>query len=218
MTVVFAVMLLAFTNEMTDFMDDPVDNFLEFFGIDRGKTTPEVTDTRIIILGIKQMSILETVRGDILIQKRVVQEKTSILKDAELRVQFYGRLTAGVDLSQIQDGDVILHSDTRVEVHLPPAQITGCYLQDPEILESSCGTNFLGTANCSDTFQRLQETAYDRGIVDLLQAAEELDLLTEAIQNAENSVAGLLREFGFTDIEFVRSEAVLPPDETCLPR
>lgn len=216
-TIVFAITVLAFTNEVSDFMDAPVDNVLELIGIDRGRSTPEVTDTRIIVLGIKQLSVLETVRGDILVQKTVVQEKSSVLKDARLRVQFYGRLTAGVDLSQIADDDIIVQSPDAIEVHLPPAQITGCYLQDPEILESSCGTNFLGMGNCSDTFQRLQKTAYDRGLVDLLQAADELNLLDEAIANAETSIASLLREFGFESITFIRSDETLPPDATCLP-
>lgn len=214
--VVFALIALAFTNELTDFFDDPVDNLLEMAGIDRGQSTPEVVDARVVVLGIQNLAVIETTRADILVDETVVQEKTFVLRDAKLRVQYSGRVTAGLDLSLIEDGDVTVEGPDRVTIDLPPAQITGCYLRDQEILENTCGTNMLGTANCSDTYENLQQTAHNRALSDLLETAQEQDVTGMAIESAEGAISGLLQDLGFDEIAFNRSPETLPPDDSCL--
>jgi len=217
LTLVFAVMAVAFTQEVTDFLDEPWNRISELLGF-TGNATPEVTDTKVIVLGIQKMSFLETTRGDIMIEKTVVQEKTFVLKDASLHIRYIGRVTAGIDLSLITESDVILNPDNSLTVNMPPAQISGCYLQDPEILDSGCGTSFLGMADCDATLDQLQEVAYDRALVDLLETTQELELLNTAYENAEDSVAAFLNTLGYRDeqIEFRRSSEVLPPDESCI--
>lgn len=214
--VVAGIVILAFTNRLTGFMDDPLDNTLELLGIDRGQTEPEVIDARVVVLGIQNLALLETTRGDILVDETVVQEKTFVLRDARLRVQYAGRVTAGLDLSRLGEQDVVVEMPDRVTINLPPAQITGCYLRDPEIIENTCGTNLLGMADCSATYERLQRTAYERARVDLLETAQELDVLTDAIESAESAIAGLLRDLGFEEITFNRSTETLPPDDSCV--
>ncbi|HML22209.1 MAG TPA: DUF4230 domain-containing protein [Aggregatilinea sp.] len=214
---VFGAIALAFTNEVTDFFDDPVDNLLEMVGIDRGNSTPEVVDARVVVLGIQELAVIETTRADILVDETVVQEKTFVLRDARLRVQYSGRVTAGVDLSLIEDGDVIVEGPERVTINLPPAQITGCYLRDPEILENTCGTNVLGMANCSDTYETLQQTAYNRAMSDLLDTAQEQDVTGLAIASAESAISDLMKNLGITEITFNRSTDTLPPDDSCMP-
>lgn len=216
-TVTIAIMMIAFTQEVTDFFKNPFDNILEGFGIDTGKSTPEIVDTRLIVLGIKKLAVLETTRGDILIEETAVQEKTMLLKDAKLRMQYTGRVTAGIDLALIDESSIENSPDGRVIIALPPAQITGCYLQNPVVIENTCGTNVLGMANCSDTFEKLQDTTYTRALQDLLATAEELKLRELAYQNAEEAIAGLLSDLGFENVEFRRSMEVLPPDDSCLP-
>lgn len=215
LTLALAIMMLAFTQQMTSFFDDPVDKVLEMFGIDRGNTEAEVVDTQLILLGIKDMAMLETTRGDILIEETVVQPKTFLLKDARLRVQYLGRVTAGIDLSQITEANILEQTDDRLVIQLPPAQITGCYLQYHDTLENTCGTNVLGMADCSATFERLNETAYERGMQDLLRTAEELAILDIAYDNAETAIAGLLRDLGFETIEFRHSDPLPITAENC---
>jgi hypothetical protein len=214
---IFGVIALAFTNELTDFFDDPVDNVLEMVGIDRGNSTPEVVDARVVVLGIQELALIETTRAELLTDVTVVQEKSFVLRDARLRVQYSGRVTAGVDLSLIEDGDVIVEGPERVTINLPPAQITGCYLRDPEILENTCGTNVLGMANCSDTYETLQQVAYNRSMSDLLDTAQEQDVTGLAIASAESAISDLLKNFGITEITFNRSTDTLPPDDSCMP-
>ncbi|WP_119072600.1 DUF4230 domain-containing protein [Aggregatilinea lenta] len=213
--IVFALIALAFTNELTDFFDDPVDNVLEMIGIDRGNSTPEVVDARVVVLGIQKLAVIETTRADILVDETVVQEKSFVLRDARLRVQYSGRVTAGVDLSLIEDEDIVMEEANRVTISLPPAQITGCYLRDPEIIENTCGSNVLGMANCSDTYENLQKTAYNRAMSDLLDTAEEQDVVGTAIESAESAISDLLGNFGITEITFNRSTETLPPDDSC---
>jgi hypothetical protein len=217
LTITFAAILFAFTQSVTNFFGDAWDGARDLFGIGDG-ATPEVVDTQVIVLGIRHMSVLQTTSGDILIEKEVVQEKTSLLKDAKLRIRYIGRATAGIDLAQITDQSVTVGPENHITIELPPAQITGCYLRDPEILENSCGTSFLGVADCSDTYERLQDKAYERAIGDLLDTAQELNLAEQAYQSAEATIADLLRDLGYStdSVSFTRRNETLPPDDSCL--
>lgn len=206
---------IAVTQGVRGFMGDTWSFFEDLLGFG-GDSEPEVVDTTVIVLGIKELAFLETVSGDVMIEKTVVQEKTSVLKDAKLRIRYVGRVTAGIDLSLITVEDITVQADNTLVVSLPPVQYSGCYLQNPEILSSTCGTNFLGLGDCSDTFKRMQETAHERAIKELLETAEKLELLDQAYQNAEQAVYGLLHNMGYNDVQFVRSEESLPPNESCV--
>lgn len=214
MTLVLALLIVAMVVDLADFLGDPVDNFLAVFGIEKDSTPVEV-DSRTIVLGIQDLAVLQTVSSDIQITKQVVD--TGAAPDAELRMTYIGEVTAGIDLSAITEADVVINPDGSTMITLPPTQITGCSLRNPQIERSSCTDIPLGVQDCDSVLKRLQEEAYDRATEELLETATELDLLDLAQANAETAVYGLLQNFGYEQVQFQHSDAVLPPDDSCIP-
>jgi hypothetical protein len=213
LTLVFAFLMLVMIIGVADFLGDPLDNFLGVFGFE-DDATPQVVDSRTIVLGIKEMALLQTVSGDIQVTKTVVD--TGPAPDAELRVSFVGHVTAGIDLSLIGDEDVQVNPDGSLTIILPPAQLTGCYLGKPEILTRNC-TDIPFVQDCAQIVQRMQAEAYDRAIDELRETAYEQDLTGLAYGEAEARIFDLLNRLGHTRIVFQRSAEGSAVAETCFP-
>ncbi len=201
------------TVQAMDFLRDPLGGFLGVFGFDPN-ATPQEVDSRTIVLGIQQMAILQTTSGDIEITKTVVD--TGAAPDAELTVSYVGHVTAGIDLSQVTEENVLVNPDGSVTVTLPPAYLTGCYLGKAQILNQSC-TDIPFVQDCNKIVAELRSVAYDRALEELRATAEELQLAENAYQEAEAQLYDLLGSFGFTRITFQRSEGTASPDASCYP-
>lgn len=208
LVIVFGIMALAFTEQLTDFGGD----IRSFLGLE--ETTPEVVDTQIIVLGIQTMALLQTTSGDLLIEKEVVEDQTW-RKDPFVKMRYVGRVTAGIDLGAIAAGDVVVASPDSVIVALPPAYLTGCYLENATQLDASCGTTFLGLSSCTDKINQLQQVAQRRAKEDLIDMAAELGIVETAYDAAEGAIRALLTDLGFETIQFSRSTAEAPIDPSC---
>ena len=202
------------TVQAMDFLRDPLGGFLGVFGFD-ANATPQEVDSRTIVLGIQQMALLQTASGDIEITKTVVD--TGAAPDAELTVSYVGHVTAGIDLSQVTEENVLIAPDGSVTITLPPAYLTGCYLGKAQILNQDC-TDIPFVQDCNKIVAELRSVAYDRALEELRATAEELQLTELAYQQAETQLYDLLGNFGFTAITFRRSEAAVPPDASCYPQ
>ncbi|MBN1202631.1 MAG: DUF4230 domain-containing protein [Anaerolineae bacterium] len=213
LTLVIAFAIAVMVLGVADFIGDPLDPFLNIFGFE-DDATPQVADSRTIVLGIQDLALLQTVSSDIEITKTVID--TGPAPDAELRMSYIGRVTLGIDLAQIAETDVIVNPDNSLTIMLPPVQITGCTLGSPDIVESSCTEIPFGLQDCDGIFEGLQETAYKRSMEELLETTYELELPALAYDNAEAAIAGLLNKLGFEQVTFQRSDEELPPSETCL--
>lgn len=214
MTLVVACMALVMTFEFASFMRDPLDNFLEVFGFD-ADAEPQTVDSRTIVLGIKEMAVLQTASGDILISKTVVDSGAA--PDAEITVNYIGNVTAGIDMALVTEEHIITDDRGDLTVILPPAQLTGCYLGKPEIVNRRC-TGIPLAQDCGKIIERLQGVAYDRALEELRETAYELNLAELAYQEAESRLYDLLGSLGYSDITFERSEEVLPPSPSCFPQ
>lgn len=212
-TLVVACMALVMTVQIASFLRDPLDNFLAIFGFE-SDSTPVVVDNRTIVLGIRDMALLQTTTGDIQITKTVVD--TGPAPDAELKVSYIGHVTAGIDLAQVTEQSLVFAPDGSLTVFLPPAQLTGCYLGKPDVLSRQC-TDIPLAQDCGKIIQRLHDEAYDRAIDELRDTAYELDLLTLSYQEAEARVYDLLRSLGYEQVTFELSGEELPPSDTCFP-
>lgn len=208
--IVFAVFALGFFDSLTDLGAD----LRTFLGLEAA--TPEVVDTVVIVQGIRSMALLQTTAGDLLIEKEVVEDQP-LREDPYVRMRFVGRVTAGIDLSAIEQGDIVVTSPDSVRVTLPPAHLTGCYLEKPTQLGASCGTTFFGLLSCTDKIEQLQQVAQNRAKGDLVRMADELGIVARAYDAAEGAVSGLLSDLGFETIEFARSTADMPDDPSCQP-
>lgn len=211
MTLVIACMALVMTFEVASFMRDPLDNFLAVFGFDPD-ADPQIVDSRTIVLGIKEMAVLQTTSGDILISKTVVDSGAA--PDAEITVNYIGSVTAGIDMALVTEDHIIIDDGGRLAVILPPAQLTGCYLGKPDIVKRQC-TGIPLAQDCGQIVERLQSVAFDRALDELRETAFELDLLELSYQEAESRLYELLHNLGYSDISFQRSNQVLPPSPTC---
>lgn len=209
--VAVVVLTAMLTLQFSDFLRDPFDSVLSVFGFETD-SEPEVVDNRTIVLGIREMAVLQTATGDIQVDKTVVD--TGAAPDAELRVSYVGVVTAGIDLSLVAEEDIIANADGSVTVILPPAQLTGCYLGKPDVVSRSC-TDIPGLQDCGKIVNGMQDEAYDRSIDELRETALEMNLLQLAYEEAEARLAILLDSLGYERVRFERSPEPLPASETC---
>lgn len=204
-------MALVMTFEFASFLRDPLDNFLAVFGFD-ADSEPEVVDSTTIVLGIQEMALLQTASGDLLISKTVVD--TGAAPDAEITVSYIGHVTAGVDLALVTTDNILTDESGTLTIILPPAQLTGCYLGKPDIVQRNC-TDIPLVQDCGKIVESLQDEAYDRALEELRETAYELNLLELAYQEAESRIFDLLKNLGHTDVTFQLSDDILPPSDTC---
>ncbi len=213
LTLVVACMALIMTLQVADFLGDPANNFLAVFGFEKN-ATPVVTDSRTIVLSVRELALLETVQSGVVITKTVVDSGAA--PDAELQISYTGTIKAGIDLATIGEDDVTTTPDGAVRLVLPPLRITYCDLGKPEVHTWTC-RGWAGLQDCSSRYERMQSEAYNRAMSDLLEAAETMDLLGLARQNAEATLYDLLQKLGFASVTFEVAGETLPPDPSCQP-
>ncbi|MBN1564186.1 MAG: DUF4230 domain-containing protein [Anaerolineae bacterium] len=208
LAIVAAAVILTLT--FSDFLRDPLDGFLGIFGF--GDSDPVEVDSTTIVLGIQEMAVLETIEGTIQIEKTVVDKGAS--PDAEIRVRYISEIRAGIDLSLITEDDIVVNEDGSLIILLPPAQITLCDLGKPDVVDRTC-TDIPLVQDCGKIVDGMLDTAYDRGIEELRETAYELDLLSQANDEAERRIYDLIKGLGYENITFKRSELILPDDPSC---
>jgi len=164
-------------------------------------SAPRVYPTATILRQVQTLSQLVTVK--------YVMEKVEILEDPStnpLRQMLpdntrvilvaHGIVKAGVDLAQLKPGDLRI-SGKKVEVHLPPAQITDAYLDEKQTQVIEHTTGFLRSFN-KDLEQNTRQNALDG----IRRAARNSGILKEAADRAQNQVSHLLQSLGFEEVTF----------------
>jgi hypothetical protein len=163
-------------------------------------SAPRTYNTAVLLRQVQTLSQLVTVK--------YVLEKVVILEDPpqnpvrrllpdETRVILvaHGIVKAGVDLSRLKNGDLKL-SGNRIEITLPPAQITDSYLDDTQTKVIERNTSFLRDFN-KDLEQNARQTAVD----DIRRAAKSSGILKDADERARAQLRLLFEELGF-EVEF----------------
>ncbi len=193
------------------------DDIRDLLGLGGGDEKPQVTDVTTIVLETRRLARLETISGDILVEERVVRKNSSILRDSVLEIRWVGRVEAGIDLSQISEDDFIVNSeDGSIEITLPPAQLTGCFLQEPQQLSGTTCGNLSPLQSCTDRLKELQEEAYSAGIDYLYNTAMEADYIGQSMTEAQAVLRNLFRRLGYDKVTFHLSTEVAPPDVSCV--
>lgn len=213
LVLVFAFLLVVTIVNVSGFLRDPVDNFLAVFGFE-SNTTPQEVDSQTVVLGIREMALLQTASGDIQITKTVVD--TGPAPDAELAVSYVGYVTAGIDLAEVGEEDLVVAGDGSLTVTLPPAHLTGCFLGKPTVLARSC-TDIPFVQDCGRVIQGLHDKAYDRALEELRETAYEMNLVELAYTEAETRIYDLLSQLGYDTLRFERSPEEMPAAATCFP-
>lgn len=194
-----------------------VDDVRELFGIDTGDEEPVVTDVTTILLRTQEQGILQTYSGEILVEERVERANASFLRNSVLEIRWVGLVQAGVDLTQMTEDDFeVNEADGSIVVHLPPASLTGCFLQQPQRLSGTTCGDLSPFQSCSDRLSDMEEVAYSNGIDYLFSTAMEANFVGEASQQAQDVLRGFFRELGYERVTFIVDPTPGAPHSSCV--
>ncbi len=160
----------------------------------RPDRTPRFTNTAAVLTQIQGLAQLVTVKY--VMEKVVILEDVRIYGESRVLLIAHGVVKAGVDLSQIERGDIEVDG-TNLTIRLPRCTITDVYLDEDktQVLEHSTGL--------LRRFDKdLQQNARREGLDAIRRAARDSGILDEAQTRAELQLRLFFSQFGFTEIEF----------------
>ena len=153
-----------------------------------------------VVVAIRSLSRLETAQFHMerVIDLRQKQEALLGMIDTEDAILLVAaaRVSAGVDLDKIDDGDVDVSEDRkRVTIRLPQPEVFESALDNERTYVHTRETGFL-----ADRAEGLETKARQEAEKQLREAAMEAGLLKIARDNAKQTVTSLLRSLGFEQI------------------
>ena len=163
-----------------------------------GRSTSIDISSPAVVDKIRQLSRLETVvysLDKIVSGSRENPYIPDFLVGDKLLLVAHGEVIAGVDLSQIQPGDVSVRGD-RVTVRLPAAQVLTTRIDNGRTRIYSRATGLLVPAD-----QNLESEVRLAAEQQIAQAALSDGVLDKARQNARASVSALLFGLGFHAVD-----------------
>lgn len=133
-------------------------------------------------------------------------------KDALLLVAV-GDVTAGVDLSQLQDGDVTVDAATHtVHVRLPAPEITSSALDEKATHVYQRSTDVMAERN-----EQLESDARRAAEEQMRQAALAAGILDRARTSADRTLRALLRSLGWEQVEITWADKRSPGTPSAVP-
>lgn len=173
--------------------------------LDPQKLLPQPTPTiypsaATVIEGVQALSRLETASYQIekVITAESGQGPLGFLFGDKLLLIAYGKMIAGVDLSQIGPSDLQTTDDGTVYVRLPPAEVFVATLDNSRTYVYDRRTGVAGMNAQLETSARQEAERL------MLQAAIENGLLETAEDNARNVLRSLILSLGFRHVIFVK--------------
>jgi uncharacterized protein YneF (UPF0154 family) len=169
-----------------------------------------IPDPVTVLLEVQDLSNLETAAYSVekIITAESGQGPFGFLFGDRLILVAHGKVVAGVDLSKMEDGDIVVDADGRVEVTLPPAEVLHVYLDNDQSYIYDRDTGFIGMNPALETEAR---KAAER---EILNAAVEDGILDIAQQNAEAYIGRFILSLGFKAVDFTE---VTPVEPTAVP-
>jgi len=159
-------------------------------------STQRVLGTATVLQQVQTLSELITVKY--VMEKVVIFEDVKWYPGGDNRVLLvaHGIVKAGVDLKQIEPGDVSV-TGRSISLRLPSARITDAYLDDKEtrVIERTTGILRLFDKD-------LEQTARKIAVGDIHRAAREAGILKDAEDRARDQLKILLLQSGFEQVEF----------------
>lgn len=158
--------------------------------------TQRVLGTATVLQQVQTLSELITVKY--VMEKVVIFEDVKWYPGGDNRVLLvaHGIVKAGVDLKQIEPGDVTVSGKT-LSLRLPPARITDAYLDEKEtrVIERTTGLLRLFDKD-------LEQNARQIAVGDIHRAARNAGILRDAEERARAQLRALLLQSGFEQVEF----------------
>jgi Protein of unknown function (DUF4230) len=171
---------------------------MHLIGALRGGRTAINVDQPTVVHQIQQLQRLETVSYTM--DKIIAGEHENpylpkFLAGDRLLLVVHGEVIGGIDLSQLQPGDVQVQRQ-KVSVHLPAAEVFSTRIDNAKTRVYSRDTGLFSAPDPNLETEVRQEAERQ-----LQQAALQDGILKTASENARSTISGMLRGFGFQEVD-----------------
>ncbi len=175
--------------------------------------TPTILpDPITVIHEIRSLARLETIQYTMekVITAQTGQNQLGFLFGDKLIFVAHGTVIAGIDMSKMQPEDMWVKGQV-LYVRLPPAEVFVTTLDNNKSYVYNRDTGLLTKGDVN-----LETTARAAAEKEILQAALDEGVLSQAQQNGEDYLSRLFRGLGFPDVVFVNDKTPQPTVEPTL--
>lgn len=168
------------------------------FWLFRGGRTRMNVDQPTVVRQIQQLQRLETVSytmDKIISGEHANAYLPQFLAGDRLLLVVHGEVIGGINLAGLQPGDVQVQGQ-RVSIHLPPAEVFGTRIDNARTRVYSRDTGLFSSPD-----PNLESEVREEAERELQQAALQDGILKIAAQNARNTISGMLKGFGFHEVD-----------------
>lgn len=177
------------------------------------QATPEVRPDPVTVLkSMRDLAQLQTAEFNmekIITAKKGEESLFGLFSDSLIFVAV-GKVTAGVDLGKLTEGDIRVTSFQTATLRLPSAELFIATLDNSKSYVANRDTGLLASAD-----PNMETMARQAGESAIREAALEGGILEIADENAKMVLEGLLKSLGFAHVIFVDGE--MPPPENINP-
>jgi hypothetical protein len=171
---------------------------LQLVGLRGGRTLIKV-DQPTVVHQIQQLQRLETVSYTM--DKIISGEHDNpylpqFLAGDRLLLVVHGEVVGGINLAVLQASDVLINGQ-KVSIHLPPAEVLSTRIDNAKTRVYSRDTGLFSSPDPNLESEVRQEAERQ-----LRQAALQDGVLQIAAENARGTISGMLKGFGFREVDF----------------
>jgi len=171
---------------------------LELMGILRGGRTQINVGQPTVVRQIQQLQRLETVSytmDKIISGEHANAFLPKFLAGDRLLLVVHGEVVGGINLSGLQPADVLVRGK-KVSIHLPATEVFSTRIDNAKTKVYSRDTGLLSSAD-----PNLESEVREEAERQLQQSALQDGILKVAADNARNTISGMLKGFGFQEVE-----------------
>lgn len=164
----------------------------------RGGRTKINVDQPTVVHQIQQLQRLETVNytmDKIISGEHANAYLPKFLAGDRLLLVVHGEVVAGINLASLQPGDVLIQGQ-KVSIHLPAAEVFGTRIDNARTRVYSRDTGLFSSPD-----PNLESEVREEAERQLRQAALQDGILKIAADNARNTITGMLKGFGFLEVD-----------------
>lgn len=107
----------------------------------------------------------------------------------------HGEVVGGINLAGLQPGDVVIQGQ-RVSIHLPPAEVLSTRIDNARTRVYSRDTGLFSSPD-----PNLESEVREEAERQMQQAALQDGILKIAADNARSTISGMLKGFGFREVD-----------------
>ncbi len=171
---------------------------LHLIGVLRGGRTLIDVDQPTVVRQIQQLQRLETVSytmDKIISGEHANAYLPKFLAGDRLLLVVHGEVVAGINLAGVQPGDVLVQGQ-KVSIHLPAAELFSTRIDNARTRVYSRDTGLFSSPD-----PNLESEVRVEAERQLQQAALQDGILKTAADNARSTISGMLKGFGFHEVD-----------------